>query len=146
MHRASVPWNEKVDQIQYNGDAINLFPEKMSFACAYGHVRAMRGMVLTVRYNMHKDVCMPSDPPHEERLLVTLANICSDKKKKFALIKTYRWIITEINMLPTEHHANDGLPMFSPVTDQDIWKKLTALLIFDDGSLRPHTQLIQSST
>lgn len=146
VHEAPVPWNEKVDQIQYSGDAINIFPEKMSFSCALGHVRAMRGMILTVRYKTHKDVCMTSDPPYEERFLVTLANVHSDGKKGFALIKTYRWIITEINMIPTARDASEGLPTFNPVLDQDIWKKLTALLINKDGLLRPHTQLIQSSS
>ena len=104
MHRASVPWNEKVDQIQYNGDAINLFPEKMSFSCTLGYVREMRGMILTVRYKADDDACSASDLSHEERLLVTLAHVCSD-----------------------------------------VWKKLTALLIAEDGLLRPYTQLIQSS-
>jgi hypothetical protein len=146
MHGASVPWNEQVDQIQYNGDAINLFPEKMSFSCALGHVRAMRGMILTVRYKMHRDVYMASDPPHEERLLVTLADIFSGDKKKLVLIKNYRWIIVEINIIPTARHGSEGLPTFNPIQDQDVWKKLTALLIAEDGLLRPHTQLIQSSS
>lgn len=146
MHETSVPWNEKVDQIEYNGDAINLFSEKISFSCVYGHVGAMRGMILTVRYKVHKDVYMTSDPPHEERLLVTLANVSSGKKKSTVLARAYRWMIVEINAIPTASHASEGLPTFNPVHDQDIWKKLTALLIAEDGLLRPHTQLIQSSS
>lgn len=143
--KAPVPWNE-VDWIRYNGDAINLFPEKMSLSCALGHVREMRAMILTVRYKLCADMCMISGLPHEERLLITLAHIVmEEKKKKLVLANAYRWVIVEINKIPTEHCASEGLPMFDPVHDQDVWNKLAALLISEDGSLRPHTQLILSS-
>lgn len=145
-HEASIPWNEKVEKIQYNGDAINLFPEKLSFSCALGHVRAMRGMILTVSYKMQNDICMVPDQPYDERILVTLANVRPEKKKSLILTSAYHWMIIEINAIPTARHASEGLPTFNPVHDQDMWRKLAALLITEDGSLRPHSQLILSSS
>ena len=141
-----VPWNETIELISYNGDAVNLFPERMSFSCAMGHVREMRGSILTVRYKLHRDVMMISEPPHEDRFLVILAHIEASDQKKFAIIRSYKWIATEILRLPTEHHGTDGLPMMmGPIVEPIIRSTLSSFLIMKDGGLRPHSELIGKS-
>jgi hypothetical protein len=142
----SVPWGNTIERIQYDGDAINLFPERVSFSCAMGHVRGLRGIILTVRYKQYQDITMISEPPHEERFLATVANISiGGKKKSIFASSTYSWILTELNKIPTQRHGNDGLPMFEHVHDPIIRSTLSSFLISDDGELRPHSQLISQS-
>jgi|GEM_PF-1938718 len=141
-----IPWNDTIERIQYNGDAVNLYPERVSFSCAMGHVRGIRGIILTIHYKLHRDVIMVSEPPHEERFLVTVANInVNEKKKSIFGPSSYTWMIVEINKIPTERHGNDGLPMFEQVHDPIVRSTLSSFLISDDGELRPHSQLISQS-